>query len=484
MRSTPREVASLRSTLLRWLLIPTMILLPLSALYAYREGATIANAAYDRSLLLAARTMAETIRGVDGQLVVDLSYAALDMAESGLGARVFHRISGPDQHLLAGFDDLPPVPGGMGLSPAYPALVHFYDANYRGLPVRVAALHQPVSEPGFNGMALVQVAETLEAREQVTHRLMTQSITRQVLLLALAVALILVAVRRGLAPLDGLRHDAEARTVNDLTPFDERTAPGETRAFVRALNRYVARLAELITLRKRFIENAAHQLRTPIAVLKTQVALAAREDDPQALREIVQAMGGTADAAARLANQLLSLTRAEHGPVAHREEVDLVALARQVCLDLAPRAVGDGTDLGLDEPPDGAATVQGDPVLLQEMLINLLDNALKYAGAGESITVRVQTAPGQVLLIVDDSGPGIPSAERRDALRRFHRPPGQPVPGSGLGLAIVDETAAQHGGTLTLAESPYGGLRVKVSLPASGATRPTIEGHLTAEAPR
>jgi two-component system sensor histidine kinase TctE len=329
MGSTPREATSLRSTLLRWLLIPTVILLPLSALYAYREGTAIANAAYDRSLLLAARTMAETIRGVDGQLVVDLSYAALDMAESGLGARVFHRITGPDDHLLAGFDDLPPVPGGTGLSPAYPALVHFYDAHYRGLPVRVAALHQPVSEPGFNGMALVQVAETLEARELVTHRLMTQSITRQVLLLALAVALILVAVRRGLAPLDGLRHDAEARTVNDLTPFDERTAPGETRAFVRALNRYVARLAELITLRKRFIENAAHQLRTPIAVLKTQVALAAREDDPQALRDR-PGHGRNGRCRRALANQLLSLTRAEHGPVAHREEVDSAALARQV----------------------------------------------------------------------------------------------------------------------------------------------------------
>lgn len=466
--------SSLRATLLRWLLWPTLVALPLASLHAYHEGLALADAAYDRSLLLSARTMAETIRRVDGRYTVELSHAALDMAESGLGARVFHRIAGPDGQLLAGFADLPPVPPGLALSPAYPALVHLYDATYQGQPVRVAALHQPVSEPGGSGLALVQVAETLEARTLVTRRLLVNTVVRQLLLLALATGLILWAVRRGLAPLDGLRRDAEARSVDDLTPFDEHTAPGEARGFVLALNRYVARLAELITLRKRFIENAAHQLRTPIAVLKTQVALAARERDPQALREIVQAMSGTADAAARLANQLLSLTRAEHGPAQHAEEVDLATLARGLCLDMAPRALAGGADLGFDDAPCGDARLQGDPVLLQEMLANLLDNALKYAGPGALITVRVQALEDSLLLIVDDNGPGIAPHERAEALRRFHRLPGQAVPGSGLGLAIVEEIATRHGGTVRLADSPCGGLRVAVQLPRVGipALRP------------
>jgi two-component system sensor histidine kinase TctE len=458
-----KPVASLRGTLLRWLLWPTLIVLPLAAFHAYGEGVASANAAYDRALMLAARTMAETIRRVDGRYTVELSYAALDMAESGLGAHVFHRIAGPDEQLLAGFDDLPAVPTGLPLSGAYPALVHLYDADYRGQPVRVAALHQPVSEPEASGMALVQVAETLEAREQMARRLLVHTIARQVLLVALAVATILFAVRRGLAPLDSLRRDAEARSVDNLTPFDEQTAPGEARAFVRALNLYVERLAELIALRKRFIENAAHQLRTPLAVLKTQVALAARERDPAALREIVQAMGGTADNAARLANQLLSLTHAEHGPAGQLEPIDLVALARGVCLDMSPRAVAKRCDLGFDEATGSGLMVHGDRVLLQEMLVNLIDNALKYAGA-ERITVRVQLAAARVLLIVDDGGPGIPEHERANALRRFHRLCSQAVPGSGLGLAIVAEAAARHGGSVTLAESPYGGLRVSVSL--------------------
>lgn len=459
---------SLRATLLRWLLWPTLVALPLASLHAYYEGLTVADAAYDRSLLLSARTMAETIRRVDGRYTVELSHAALDMAESGLGARVFHRIAGPDGQLLAGFDDLPPVPPGLALSPAYPALVHLYDATYQGQPVRVAALHQPVSEPGGSGIALVQVAETLEARTLATRRLLVNTVVRQLLLLALATGLILWAVRRGLAPLDGLRRDAEARSVDDLTPFDEHTAPGEARGFVLALNRYVARLAELITLRKRFIENAAHQLRTPIAVLKTQVALAARERDPQALREIVQAMSGTADAAARLANQLLSLTRAEHGPAQHTEEVDLAALARGLCLDMAPRVLAGGADLGFDDAPCGDARLQGDPVLLQEMLANLLDNALKYAGPGALMTVRVQALEDSLLLIVDDNGPGIAPHERAEALRRFHRLPGQAVPGSGLGLAIVEEIATRHGGSVRLGDSPCGGLRVAVQLPRVG----------------
>jgi two-component system sensor histidine kinase TctE len=465
-------VDSLRATLLRWLLWPTLVVLPLGALHSYSEGAAIANAAYDRSLMLSARTMAETIRRADGRYTVELSYAALDMPEPDLGGRVFHRITGPDQRLLAGFEDLPPVPAGLPMSPAYPALVHLYDADYRGEPVRVAALHQPVSDPEASGMALVQVAETLEAREQMTRRLLMHTLARQLLLLVVAVGTILLAVRRGLAPLDSLRRDAQARSVDDLTPFDERTAPGEARAFVRALNRYIARLAELIALRKRFIENAAHQLRTPIAVLKTQLALAARERDPQALREIVQAMSGTADGAARLANQLLSLTRAEHGPAAPAQDIDMAALARQVCLDVAPRAVSEGFDLGFDESSAASAPLRGDPVLLHEMLANLLDNALKYAGAGECITVRVQALPGRLRLVVDDSGPGIPAHERAGALRRFHRPPGQTVPGSGLGLAIVEETATRHGGTVTLGESPYGGLRVAVELPSAGPTIP------------
>jgi two-component system sensor histidine kinase TctE len=459
------EAHSLRGTLLRWLLPPAVIVLALNAIVTYREGVATANTAYDRSLLLSARTIAEGIRMTEGRLFVDLPYAAIDSTEDGLGARVFYRITGPDGRHLAGYDDFPAVPPQVRPSSAYPVLVRFYDGSYRGLPLRVAALDQPVSGEQRSVMALVQVAETLEARELLTKRLLLQTVVEQLLLLALAVGLILVTVKRGLASLDRLRSNAELRTVHDLTPFEESTVPGEARAFVRALNRYIARLAELITLRKRFIESAAHQLRTPIAVLKTQIALAQRERDLGSIREIVDAMSVTTDSAARLANQLLSLTRAEHGLAGQREAVDLGGLCRQVCLELSARAVAQDVDLGFEGPPHGSCTLDGDAVQLQEMLVNLLDNALKYAGAGERVVVRVRGEARRCVLEVDDSGPGIPETERTNVLRRFYRVPGQAVPGCGLGLAIVDETARQHGGTVALDDSPCGGLRVRLRFP-------------------
>jgi two-component system, OmpR family, sensor histidine kinase TctE len=461
---------SLRGALLRWLLLPTLVLLPLDAWWIYREGVAVADAAYDRSLLLSARTLAERLRVDGGRLVLDLPYAALDMTENDLGGELYYRVGGTRGELIAGFDDFPPLPEGLPLSTAYPTLVRFYEARYRDRPVRVAALHQPISEEGLTGVALVQVAETLESRAALSQRILVATLLRQGLLLGAAVLLIFVAVRRGLRPLQRMRDDLEGRGVQDLTPLDERNAPAETRAFVAALNRYIGRLVELVELRKRFIANAAHQLRTPIAVLKTQIGVARRERDEPALRGIVEAMDGTAQNAARLAHQLLSLTRAEHGVAERGERVAMAPLARQVCLELAPRAAESGIDLGLEAADDPPLVVAGDAVLLQEMLANLVDNATRYAGRGASVTVRVAPSDaGGCVIEVEDDGPGIPVGEHEHVLKRFYRVPGQTAPGSGLGLAIVNEIVIQHGGRLALHDAPLRGLRVRIELPVTPA---------------
>jgi len=463
-----RSGGSLRGTLLRWLLLPTLILLPLNALFTYREGVAVANAAYDRSLLLSARTIAERLKVEHGRLVADLPFAALDMAENDVGSRLFYRVAGIDNEFLAGFADFPAHPHDVPLSRVYPALVSFYDSEYQGHAVRVAALLQAINQDGVLGMALVQVAETFESRDALTERILIDTLLRQALLLGAAVILIVAAVRRGLGPLDGLRAELEGRGVQNLTPLDESAVPAETRAFVAALNRYVGRLAELVALRKRFIANAAHQLRTPIAVLKTQIGVAQREPDPAALRAIVDAMDGTTQTAARLANQLLSLTRAEHGIAACGEPVDMIALARAVCLDMAANAMRANIDLGLDVSPSGVAIVAGDPVLLHEMLVNLVDNAIKYAGACRRITVQVRQSASRVCtLTVEDNGPGIAAPEREHVLKRFYRLPCRAVAGSGLGLSIVNEVVAQHAGRLRLDEAGTGGLRVTIELPSA-----------------
>ncbi len=456
---------SLRGTLLRWLLWPTLILLPINAVFTYREGIAVANAAYDRSLLLSARTIAERARVENGRLNIDLPYAALDMVENDIGGRLYYRVLGTESEFVAGFDDFPALPSDVPLSPTYPALVRFYDTQYHGTPVRAAAFFQPINENGLMGMILIQVAETYDSRNALTERILIDTLLRQGLLIAASIVLIVFAVRRGLRTLDRLREDVEARSQLDLTPLDERAVPAETRPFVAALNRYIGRLSDLVDLRKRFIANAAHQLRTPIAVLKTQVALAERETDPQAVRAIVAAMSATTDTAARLANQLLSLTRAEHGMGTGEQRIDLIALARNACLDFAPRALEIGLDLGFDAPDDASIEVAGDAVLLSEMIGNLLDNAIKYCASGDGITVRVAVADDTAVLEVDDSGPGIPAAERENVLKRFYRVPGQAVSGSGLGLAIVNEIVMQHHGSIALGEGALGGLRVRVILP-------------------
>lgn len=461
----------MRGTLLLWLLVPMLLLLPLNAFWAYREGISTANTAYDRSLLVSARTIAERIQLEGSKLSLELPYAALDMSDNDVGGDFYFRVTGLKHEHVAGFDDFPSLPADAALSTAYPALVHFYDAHYRGRPVRVAALHQPVSGEATAGVVLIQVAETLESRSALTRRLLVETLIQQVLLLALSVSVILFAVGRGLRPLERMRFDLERRDAQDLTPLDEAAVPSETQAFVSAINRYVGRLSKMIELRKSFIANAAHQLRTPIAVLKTQIGVAKREKDPVALGDVLTAIDGTTQAAARLANQLLSLTRAEHGidPGASASSVDLVAMARHAGLEVVPRALEAEVDIGLDEQSGKFVSVMGDGVLLQELLLNLLDNAIKYAGPGSRVTIRVfQEGAQSAVLEVEDNGPGIPLDERGNVCKRFYRLAGQAVPGSGLGLAIVQEIVSRHHGRLELLDAQSGqGLRVRVVLPLS-----------------
>lgn len=442
--------------LLGWLLAPMLLLAAIGTASAYRNAVDYANRAYDRSLLISARAIAERVQVKGGRVSVDVPYAAVDLFESDIGARFYFRVSGYAGEFVAGVSDFPPVPPGVPRSELYPALVRFYDTTYLDEPVRVAALHQPVVAGPSSGVALVQVAETFEARTLLARRMLFDTLLRQGALLGAAALLVVVAVQLGLRPIGRLRESLSGRAETDLTPLDTAQVPRELRPLVATLNGHVARLANLIELRRHFISNAAHQLRTPLAVLKTQIGLAQRETDPAALVQITRAMDDTIDGAVRLAQQLLSLTRAEHGSeLGEFRPVDLAALARDVCLDHAVAAHARGIDLGYDGSP-GSCPIQGDAVLLRELVVNLLDNALKYCPTGARITVRVQDPDGPVpvVLEVEDDGPGIPPEEYGRVLGRFYRLPGQQVPGSGLGLAIVREIAMRHGASVHLRKSP------------------------------
>jgi two-component system sensor histidine kinase TctE len=469
-RRPGNRLGSLRGQLLRWLLIPLAILVALDAVSVYQNALEAADQAYDRSLLASTRALAERVAIADGKVVADVPYVALDSFETDTLGRLYYKVTGLKGETVSGYDDLPPLPKNVKRSEAYPALVYFYSADYRGEPVRIAALYQPVYDDTMRGIAMIQVGESREARRDLSRKILIDTLWRQAVLVSAAALLVWFAVRFVLSPLMQLRAQVEAREPTDLSDFDEDQVHKEVRPLVVAMNGYMARLEKLISGQRRFIADASHQLRTPLTVLKTQAELALRENDPKAMRDMVEGIARTTDATVHLANRLLTLARAGHGAAeADHEYLSLVDLVRQVALELAQQAVAKDIDLSLES--DDEVRVRGNALLLHELVSNLIDNAIRYTPAGGTITLRVRggrTGPGP-LLEVEDSGPGIAPADREKVFAPFYRASSAQavnVQGSGLGLTIVRDIAATHGAEIRLFDGAGGkGLRVIVTFP-------------------
>jgi two-component system sensor histidine kinase TctE len=434
----------IRATSLRWRLLAGL-LLPLSALIGanawlgYDRAVQAANEAYDRSLYLAARTLAEDLVWHEGRVQLQMRPGTGYLFENHTGSRLFYQISGP-QGFALGVADLP-APKDAVEQVHFFALVEFADALYRERPVRLARLtHVLPRAGGASELVNIAVAETREAREALIQTILRETLGSQALLLVAVALLVSLAVRLAVQPLHRLRALIEGQAEGDFQALPDQGWPRELLPLVVAINGYMQRLARLIGIRKRFLDNAAHQLRTPLTALKTQLGLLQREAGPQP-SALLQAALRTTDDAVRLTAQLLALTRAEHGPdIDKTTQVDLVALARQVTEDHLWSAHERGDDLGL-EVAAGPVWVRGNAVLLQEAVANLIDNAMHHGGAGVRITVRV----GPQGVEVEDDGPGIAPEHQAHVLERFYRAAAPGVAGSGLGLAIVQEIARQHG---------------------------------------
>lgn len=462
---------SLRQQLLRWLILPLVALVALNAVSLYGDAVEVADVAYDRSLLSSTRALAERVTVKDGKVVANVPYVALDSFETDTLGRIYYKVTGLQGETVSGYDDLPPVPKGVPRSDLYPALVRFYHASYNGEPVRIAALLQPVYDDSMRGIALIQVGETLDARQALSRRILLNTLLRQALMVLAVATLVWFAVRLVLRPLMRLKQAVETRPLSDLSDLDPALVHKEVRPLVTAMNGTMARMQGLIASQRRFIADASHQLRTPLAVLKTQAELALRENDPVALRAIVGAIAGTTDNAIHLANRLLTLARIEHGGgSASMAPVSLAALAGQVGLELAVAAVQKDIDLALEAGDDDTAVVVGNELLLHELLANLVDNAIRYTPAGGSVLLRVGAGEGGVVLEVSDTGPGIAEAEHDKVFMPFYRAQGtlEANPGgTGLGLAIVRDIAVMHGASLVLGAAEGGrGLKVRVWFPA------------------
>jgi two-component system sensor histidine kinase TctE len=464
-------MGSLRGQLLRWLLLPLVLLEIINTISVYYNAVDAADMAYDRSLLASTRALAERVSVESGKVVVDVPYVALDSFETDTLGRIYYKVTGIKGETVSGYDDLPAVPANVPRSENYPALVRFYHASYNGQPIRIAALLQPVYDDNMRGIALIQVGETLDARKGLTRKILYDTIAWQASVVLLAGLLVWFAVKLVLRPLMQLKREVESRDVSDLSDLDPALVHKEVRPLVQAMNASTTRIAGLIASQRRFIADASHQLRTPLTVLKTQAELAQRELErtpsvPPELRHVVAGMAATTDATVHLANRLLMLARIEHSEQRESVAVPLRATVQQVALELAISALGRGIDLALEG--DGEASVDGQPLLLHELVSNLVDNALHYTPRGGSVVLRVLPGESQVVLEVEDSGPGIAPEDRDRVFSPFYRAAStmQANPGgSGLGLAIVRDIAALHQAQLELGQGAGRGLLVRVSFP-------------------
>lgn len=459
---TPRG-ASLRGTLVVVLAVGMVLASGIGLWGAWRTAAAAANAAYDRSLAGAIKAIDANISTASGGLGVELPYAMLEFFELTAGGAVYFRVASEDGLVEIGNTDLP-APEATLIN----GRPRFRDARYHGQLLRLGS-YTRVLDPPLAGhvdkpRVIIQVAETLASRQDFTRALLLEAVTRNALLVALALALMALATGWALRPLARLSAELQARSPEDLTPIPEGAVPTEARPLVAAINHHMARHQQASEARRRFVDDASHQLRTPLTTLVTQADFALREAPPGPVREALQAMRQQLDEATRQVNQMLALARADAAEL-DRQAVDLVALARELTRPWWPHARAAAIDLGFESGVP-ALQVPVNAALLREALANLLHNALRYAPAGSHVTVRMDAAGGEAVLAVLDDGPGLAPDELPHASERFFRGRHARVGGSGLGLAIVRAVAERHGGRLELASGPGGrGLAARLHLP-------------------
>lgn len=464
---------SLRAQLLRWLMPPLLMMLVIAGFGAYFIIHKPTTSAYDQALTDAALALSTYVRKAGSAVVLDFSPQAERVLRTDRYDEIYYSVLGPGGDFAGGDAGLPGPPPDA--SPEEGRIV--YDAVYHGKPIRAAALRRDLG--GVS--ATVIVAETTNKRHRVTLDTTFGMLVPEILLALGLAGVVWFGVGRGLAPLAILRGEIQARSHLDLRPLDESQTVNEVRPLVAEMNELLQRLRESGDAQQRFIANAAHQLRTPLAGLQTQLELALEEADPRAQRQRLEMCLSSTQRTARLVNQLLTLTAAEPGGRGPDQvgELDLAALLQDAASPWVRRAVDRGIDFGLELD---AAPVRGDWLLLGELAANLVDNALSYTPSGGRITVRCGVANGRAYLSVADSGPGIPEAARRQVVERFFRLPGTAGAGSGLGLAIVREIVHKHDASLEITDTagePHG-TTVMVRFPPPAGRRARARGNRTA----
>ena len=453
--------SSLKQKILIWLALPLTAMIGINASFSYRNAVQAANEAYDRTLYVAARTIAEELALVDGQIELRGSQAIIYLFQNNIGSKYFYQVDDFLGQKIAGNPGLLLPDTEKSGVVNYFSLTSFSDAQIaigqQNIPVRLATLKHALVDRSFSpgragnsGMITIKVAETLEARRNLIEHILRDLVISQLILLAIALLVMWMVVSLGLRPIQKLSNALSQRDATNLEALDKKNIPQELSPLIDSFNLYLSRLAHLLDLRKQFIANAAHQLKTPWAIIKTQIGLAKKESLTPSLAEIIQGLSKTANHSVRLTEQLLALTKVEHADqMQELKEFNLVDLTKQILIECYAQAEQKKISIALDSKVN-QLTLLGSEVLMHECLNNLIDNAIAYCQEGAQIHILIE----QGALSISDNGPGIPSQHQAKIFNRFYRGDRSDHHGSGLGLAIVLEIARLHQMTVSL-ESPY-----------------------------
>ena len=447
--------SSLRNQLFTWLLVLLLPLIFISAIAGYYRASQYTNLAYDKSLYRTALALADQVSLEALGAQVNLPQVAKDLLEFDEEDDVYFRILGPNGDLITSHK--------LPLPKAYPnadqSLYYNTVLNHEKLRVVVYALPIPsdFSANNTHNNVYVMVGETLKKRSEIANEILLSMLIPQLIIIVLVSGLLFLGIKRGLLPLDKLKADLKLRNISDLRPVDNTKAPIELQPLLNAFNDLLGRVNNTIAKEQRFISDAAHQLKTPLAGLKTQAELAMREKEPEkimhALSQINQASGNIS----HLVSQLLSLTKAEPEGASFLNfaPVDLCLLAQRVCTDWVATALQKNIDLGYESTLK-TAVVNGNELLLRELMNNLIDNAIRYTPNHGNVTISIKKQNSAIDFYVQDSGIGISEENQTLIFERFYRVLGTQQEGCGLGLTIVQQIAERHGATVVVTSNGEG----------------------------
>jgi two-component system, OmpR family, sensor histidine kinase TctE len=454
-----REQRSLFGEILDWMLTPLLVVWPASLVLTWLVAQGIAGGPFDRALEYNTQALSQLVSVNQGKASFNLPQPAREILRADEDDLVYYQVLGLRGEYLSGERDLPLPPDDDAVETGR---VKLRDDEFRGQDVRIAWLYTRTDQSSGSKPILIQVAETREKRSRLATEIVKGVMLPQFIVLPLAVLLVWLALARGIRPLHELEERIRARRPDDLSPIETQAVPQEVAPLVNSVNDLFARERQSLAAQRRFLADAAHQLKTPLAGLRMQAELALRAQTSEAdLKQSLKQISRASMNATRTVNQLLALARAEgSGQSLPKQSVNVAQLAQEVVREALPRAMERQFDLGYEglEADEPAALIQGYPALLAELVRNLVDNALAYVPSTPErsgvITLRVLAGDaGQVLLQVEDNGPGIPAAERELVLQPFYRRLGQEADGSGLGLAIVAEIAKRHDAQLSIEEA-------------------------------